>query len=107
LADYAEYSTIMGLVYLFFSYQTTFGQIFWIITVILMTILGLYWCIEAYIQWRERPVLTTIRTTAYAVKSVRNILTNLLFTIICKWHHILFHRWKGGDKKCQKFVTDY
>ncbi len=70
LAEYAEYSTIMGLIYLFFSYQTNFGRIFWIITVILMAILGLYWCIEAYIQWQERPVLTTIRTTAYAVESV-------------------------------------
>jgi hypothetical protein len=71
LAEYAEYSTIMGLIYLFFSYQTTFGRVFWIITIILMTVLGLYWCIQAYIEWKERPVLTTITTTAYAVKSVR------------------------------------
>ena len=73
LAEYAEYSTIMGLIYLFFSYQTNFGRIFWIITIILMAILGLYWCIEAYNQWQERPVLTTITTTAYAVESVSYI----------------------------------
>jgi hypothetical protein len=34
-----------GLIYLFFSYQTLFGKIFWSIVLIAMTILGLYWCI--------------------------------------------------------------
>ena len=36
-----------------------------------MTILGLYWCIKAYIDWQEKPVLTTITTTAFPVKAVR------------------------------------
>jgi hypothetical protein len=29
--DYSEYSTIQGLIYIFFNYQTLFGKIFWIL----------------------------------------------------------------------------
>ena len=38
--------------------------------IVLMTILGLYWCIKAYLDWQDKPVLTTITTTAFPVKSV-------------------------------------
>ena len=35
-----------------------------------MTALGLYWCIQSYLDWQDKPVLTTITTTAYSVKQV-------------------------------------
>ena len=35
-----------------------------------MLMLGLYWIIQAYISWQEKPVLTSISTTAYSVKQV-------------------------------------
>ncbi len=70
IVDYSEYSTIQGLIYIFFSYQTLFGRIFWILTILLMTILGLYWCIQSYVDWQNQPVLTTITTTAYNIRSV-------------------------------------
>ena len=48
--DYSEYSTIQGIIYIFFSHQTTFGRFFWILVVIAMLILGSYWtgqvCVE-------------------------------------------------------------
>jgi hypothetical protein len=78
IVDYSEYSTIQGLIYVFFSYQTLFGRIFWIITIFLMTILGLYWCIQSYVDWQNQPVLTTITTTAYNIRAVRK----------CSFHHI-------------------
>jgi disulfide bond formation protein DsbB len=62
---------MQGFIYIFFSYQTWFGRVFWILVIILMTILGLYWCIKAYIDWQDKPVLTTITTTAFPVKAVR------------------------------------
>jgi hypothetical protein len=68
--DYTEYSTWMGLIYIFLKYQTMIGRIFWIIVMILMAALGLYWCIKAYLDWQDKPVLTTITTTAYSVKGV-------------------------------------
>lgn len=70
IEDYADYSTIQGIIYIFFIYQTIFGKVFWILVIILMLILGLYWCIEAYNDWEDKPVLTTITTTAYSVKQV-------------------------------------
>ena len=71
IQDYSEYSTIQGFIYIFFAYQTSFGKIFWILVVILMSILGLYWCIKAYIDWQDKPVLTTITTTAYDIRGVK------------------------------------
>jgi len=70
IQDYSEYSTIQGLIYVYFSYQTKFGKLFWIMVLFLMFILGLYWIIKAYIEWQEKPVLTTITTTALAIKQV-------------------------------------
>ena len=63
---------VQGLIYIFFSYQTLFGKVFWILVVLLMLILGLYWCVLAYINWQNKPVLTTVSTTAYNVKQVKN-----------------------------------
>ena len=68
--EYSEYSTIQGLIYIFFAYQTIVGKIFWTIVLLLMLALGLYWCIQAYLDWQDKPVLTTITTTAYSVNKV-------------------------------------
>ena len=46
IQDYSEYSTIQGIIYIFFSYQTNFGRFFWILVVIAMLILGSYWTVQ-------------------------------------------------------------
>jgi hypothetical protein len=71
LVAYTEYSTIQGLIYIFFPYQTIFGKVFWTITILLMLALGFYWCYEAYQGWVGQPVLTTITTTGLPVEKVR------------------------------------
>ena len=43
IEDYSDYSTIQGIIYIFFSYQTNFGRFFWILVVIGMLVLGGYW----------------------------------------------------------------
>ena len=35
-----------------------------------MLLLGLYWCQQAYVDWNNRPVLTTIKTTGLPIKEV-------------------------------------
>ena len=35
-----------------------------------MVLLGSYWSIQAYLDWQANPVLTTVNTTAYPVKSI-------------------------------------
>jgi hypothetical protein len=68
--DYTEYSTIQGLIYIFFAYQTRFGKIFWSTALFLLFTLGIYWCAQAYQDWRTNPVLTTITTTAFSINEV-------------------------------------
>ena len=68
--DYTEYSTIQGLIYIFFTYQTRFGKIFWTSALILLFSLGIYWCTQAYQDWHANPVLTTITTTALSINEV-------------------------------------
>ena len=68
--DYTEYSSIQGLIYIFFSYQTMIGKFFWTSVLLFMLSLGLYWCIQAYQDWKNNPVLTTITNTAYPVYEV-------------------------------------
>jgi hypothetical protein len=68
--DYTKYSTVQGLVYIFLSYQSTFGKVFWSIVLILMSFLGIYWCTQAYKNWIDSPVLTSIKTTTFPVEEV-------------------------------------
>ena len=68
--DYSEYSTIQGIIYIFQTNQTTFGKIFWIAVVTFMVLLGTYWSVNAYNNWLDNPVITTVGTTAFAVKNI-------------------------------------
>jgi len=70
LADYSEYSTIQGLVYIFQRRQTWFGRIFWIIIVLVMLSLGICTSIDAYNAWQQSPILTTLTSTAYPIGSI-------------------------------------
>jgi hypothetical protein len=36
-----------------------------------MLALGLYWCIQAYQDWQNKPVLITITTTGLPVEEVK------------------------------------
>ena len=40
--DYSEYSTIQGLIYIFFAYQTLFGKIFWSLVILRMIFIYSY-----------------------------------------------------------------
>jgi len=59
-----------GLNYIFISYQTMIGRIFWTLTLILMFLLGSYWCNQSYQDWQDNPVQTTITTTSFPINEV-------------------------------------
>ncbi len=68
--QYAQDSTVQGLGYVFVAKQTIIGRLFWGFTVMFMFSLGVYWCQQAYLDWTEYPVLTTVTTTSYSVNEV-------------------------------------
>ncbi len=69
--QYAQDSTVQGLGYVFVPKQTIIGRLFWGLTVIFMFSLGVYWCQQAYLDWTDYPVLTTVTTTSYSVNEVK------------------------------------
>jgi hypothetical protein len=68
--DYSEHSTIQGVIYIFQTNQTQVGKVFWSIVTIAMIILGTYWSICAYQDWKENPVVTTIKTSALPIREI-------------------------------------
>jgi hypothetical protein len=68
--DYSEYSTIQGIHYIFRLKQSEIGIFFWILVVLGMASLGMFWSIEAYNDWQDNLVLTTINTTAYPITNI-------------------------------------
>ena len=70
LHEYSEYSTIQGIIYIFQNRQSLAGRIVWVSIVAFMILLGSYWSIQSYVDWQNKPVLTTVQTTAYPVKEI-------------------------------------
>ena len=68
--DYSGYSTIQGIIYIFKTDQSLAGRLVWISIVAFMILLGAYWSLQSYADWKNNPVLTTVATTAYAVKAI-------------------------------------
>ena len=70
LKNYSEISTIQGIVYIFQSGQSVAGRLFWILVVVLMMSLAIFWSLQAYWEWQDSPVLTTLKTPAMAIKDI-------------------------------------
>ena len=70
IKNYSEISTVQGIVHIFAPNQSLVGRFFWTSVVILMLMLGTYWSIEAYNEWEESPVLTTLTTPALSVNEI-------------------------------------
>ena len=63
ISSYTEKSTIAGLHYAFEPKQSLIGRTLWIVSIGILTCLGVYLSVQNYVQWMEEPVLTTITTT--------------------------------------------
>ena len=68
--DYSGYSTIQGIIYIFKTDQSLAGRLVWISIVAFMILLGAYWSLQSYADWKNNPVLTTVATMAYPVKAI-------------------------------------
>jgi len=64
-----------------FMLQFSLGKIFWGIVIVLMFLLGCYWCVTAYQAWMDQPVLTTITTTALPIEQVNTLRKSPIITI--------------------------
>ncbi len=70
IQNYSEYSSIVGLLYVFMPDQTAAGKLFWITVIVLMLVLGMYWSIVIYQDWQDQVVITTASSTALPVTNV-------------------------------------
>jgi hypothetical protein len=70
IREFSEETSIHGVFYIFEKFQSGVGKLIWITVVTFMLFLGSYWSIQAYSEWVNNPVLTTVLTTAYPVKKV-------------------------------------
>ena len=70
IQNYSEYSSIVGLIYIFMPDQTSAGKLFWITVIFLMLVLGMYWSVVIYQDWQGQLVIKTASSTALPVTNV-------------------------------------
>ena len=70
ISAFSEYATIQGIVYIFASNRTVVQLYYWSITVVLLMILGIYWSAGLFLEWKVKPVLTTIQSTGYPINDI-------------------------------------
>ena len=61
--EFGENTTIHGVPYPLNRSVHSFERFLWVLIVIAFTALAVYWSVESYTQWKENPVLTSIKTT--------------------------------------------
>jgi len=61
--EYTQRSTIAGLHYAFQPKQFLFGRLIWIVAIGILIFLGFWFSAQNYLQWKDKPVVTTITTT--------------------------------------------
>jgi hypothetical protein len=70
ISAFSEYATIQGIVYIFASNRTVVQLYYWSITVVLLMILGIYWSAGLFLEWKVKPVLTTLQSTGYPINDI-------------------------------------
>ena len=61
--EYAANATIGGISYIFDGALLILERLLWLVVFVVLVILAVYWSLEAYQQWKESPVLTSVKTT--------------------------------------------
>ena len=59
-----------GLVYVCMRDQERGGQIFWIIVIFLLLLLGAFWTASIYKNWQAQPVVTTLTTNSLPITEI-------------------------------------
>ncbi|CAB4057081.1 ASICN [Lepeophtheirus salmonis] len=68
--SYSEVTTGHGIYYVFEQTGNIVTQITWILIIFLFIILGFLFCKEAYEDWQNNPVLTTLEITGLKVEEI-------------------------------------
>ena len=61
--EYAANSTIAGISYIFDGTLLILERLLWLLAFGVLVILSVKWSLDAYNQWQESPVLTSVKTT--------------------------------------------
>jgi len=60
LLEYTQNSTVAGLHYVFQPKQLLIVQLTWMVTIGILAFLGVWFSVQSYLDWNNKPVLTTI-----------------------------------------------
>ena len=70
IREYAENTTIHGINYIFESGIPFIERLLWIVTMIIMLCFASLLSIDAYIEWEDNPVVTTVKSTGTSIKEI-------------------------------------
>ena len=76
ITEYCHNSTVAGLSYISDSTSYTLDRLLWLLAVFVFAAMAIYWSYQAYHEWQDEPVITTVKTTgnAYCKKGPLNFL---------------------------------
>ena len=63
ITEYCHNSTVAGLSYISDTGAYVLDRLLWLIAVIVFASLAIYWSLQAYFDWQDEPVITTVKTT--------------------------------------------
>ena len=70
IREYTENTTIHGINYIFESGIPTIERLLWIVAMLIMICLASYMSTDAYIDWEDNPVVTTVKSTGKPIKEI-------------------------------------
>ena len=63
IVDFANTTSIHGIAYIFNTTLLILERLIWLIVFGIFAVLAIFWSVEAYFQWQDFPVLTSVKTT--------------------------------------------
>jgi hypothetical protein len=70
LKSFTSQSTIAGLYHVSLNDETLLGKIFWLLSIVVLTFLGVFVSVQNYLDWKNEPVVTTVASTGYPVSGI-------------------------------------
>ena len=70
IKEFADSTTIHGINYIFESGIPIIDRLLWIVAMVIMLCLASYMSTDAYIDWEDNPVVTTVKSTGKPIKEI-------------------------------------
>ena len=70
LKEYSASSTTHGISYVFEDDRLLIERFLWVVVIIIAIYIAASFSIQAYVNWQENPVLTSVGTTGYPIEKV-------------------------------------